>query len=107
MRPHFALFRFWVIELCALRFWKEIHGLHTSSEVHVGSDANNFVHSRVLLWNRTEMLPDRVLVGEESLCKSLVDHGHRTGGGVVFIGDGAPHHDLVPESFEKSGRHAG
>src|SRR5215467_1820540 len=107
MRPNFALFYFGIIELCALRFREEIQGLWASAEVYVGCDANNLVHSRILLRNWSEMLPNRVLVGEESLRKSLVDHGHRTSVGVVCISDGAPPHDLVPERLKKSRCHAG
>src|SRR5215472_15075889 len=107
MRPHLALLRFWVIELSALRLREEIHGLHTGSEVHVGNDANDLVHSRVLLWNGTEVLPDGLLLAEEPSHKSLVDHGYRPRSSVVRVGDGPSHNDLAPQSLEESRRHAG
>src|ERR1700683_2587507 len=102
MRRYFALFRFWVIELCALCLREEIHGLQTIPEVHVGRDANNLVHSRVFLWDRTEVLPDGILLAEEPLRKCVVDHSHRPRIGIVLVADGPSRHDLVPEGFEKS-----
>src|ERR1700688_1831815 len=35
--------------------------LQTIPKVHVGRDANNLVHYRVLLWNGTEVLSDGIL----------------------------------------------
>src|SRR5260221_12375275 len=107
MRGYFALFRFWVSELRALCLREEIHGLQTITEVHVGRDANNLVHSHVLLWNGTEVLPDGIPLAEEPLRKRFVNHGDRPRIGVVLVTDGPSHHDVVPESFKKSRRYAG
>src|SRR6516162_9561596 len=107
MRPDFTLFRLGVIELCALHLWQEIHGLPAISEVHVGSDSNNLVHSRVLPRSRAEVLPDGILLAKEPLRKRLVDHRHWLRIGVVLLGDGPSHHHLDPESLEESRRHAG
>src|ERR1700679_679560 len=101
MRPPFALFCFWLIEVRALRLWEEIHGLRTVSEVNVGSDANDLVHSCVLRRSRAEVLTDGVLPAKELSRERLVDHGHRARIGVVYLGDGPSHHDVVPESLEK------
>src|ERR1700735_1780701 len=107
MRPHFALFCFRLIEVCTLRLWEEIHGLRTVSEVHVGSDANDLVHARVLRWSRAEVPPNGVLPAKKLTRKRFVDDGHRARIGVVLVGDGASHHDAVPKSLEKCRRHAG
>src|SRR6266513_5400904 len=106
MRPDFALLRFCIVEMCALCLRDEIHGLRTIPEVYVGGDTDNLVHSRVLLWSRAEMPPDRVLLAKEPLRKRLVNHRHRPRIRVVLVGDGPSHHDLFPEGLEKSRRHA-
>src|SRR5580700_5607093 len=107
MRRNFALFRFRVIEVSALRFRKEIHGRRTIAEIDVSSNTNNLIHARVLLWNWTEVLAYGFLLAKEFSRKRFVHHGHRPRRRSVRVHDGSSRHDAVSERFEKSRSHAG
>src|SRR5215471_4170673 len=107
MRQDLALFRLCIKEVCALRFGEEIHGPRAISEVDVGHNADNLVHSRVISRSGAEVLPNHVLPAKEPFGKRLVDHGYGPCARVVVIGDGPSHYQPLPKSLEKSRRHTG
>ena len=55
---------------------------------------------------RPEVLPDRVLVFEESLCESFVDDGDLARGRGVVLGDGPAKHHFRAQGFEEARHHA-
>src|SRR5580765_2510893 len=105
MRQDLAFFRLFIKKRCALRLWKEIHGLlQIIPEVNVGCNTDNLVHSRVISRSWAKVLPNRVFTAKELLRERLVDHGYRPRA-VVLVSDRPPQEYPISESLEKSRRH--
>src|SRR6476660_8630368 len=104
MRQDLAFFRLSIKKGCALRLWKEIHGLQIIPEVNIGCNTDNLVHPGVICRNGAKVLPNRVFTAEKLLGERLIDHGYRPRA-VVLVGDRPPHDDSVSESLEKSRSH--